>query len=90
MVNHYSGQILFDLITMYLLDTWYYVTEADNLYVTKLSTHEESKHIVRKLARMLIVDSKFIGIGIIHVSTRTNNNVNSNVNSRDFLYKRRK
>ena len=89
MVNHYSGQILIDLITMYLLDTWYHATEADNLYVIKLSTQEESKHIVIKLARMYS-DSTFIGIGKIHVSTRTNNNVNSNVNSRVFLYKRRK
>ena len=52
MVNHYGGQILLDLINMYLLNTWYHVTEADNLYVIKLSTHEESKHIVIKLARM--------------------------------------
>ena len=52
MVNHYGGQILFDLITMYLLDTRYHVTEVGNLYVTKLSTHEESKHIVIKLTWM--------------------------------------
>ena len=52
MVNHYGGQILFDLITMYLLNTWYHVIKADNLYVIKLSTHEESKHIVIKPARM--------------------------------------
>ena len=52
MVNHYSGQILIDLITMYLFNTWYHVTEADNLYVIKLSTHEESKHTVIMIARM--------------------------------------
>ena len=54
MVNHYGGQILIDLITMYLLNTWYHVTKAkaENLYVIKLSTHEESKHIVIKIARM--------------------------------------
>ena len=52
MVNHYGGQILIDLITMYLLNTWYHVTEADNLYVIKLSMHEESKYIVIKIAQM--------------------------------------
>ena len=52
MVNHYGGQILIDLITMYLLNTWYRVTEADILYVIKLSMHEESKHIVIKIAWM--------------------------------------
>ena len=52
MVNHYGGQILIDLITMYFLNTLYHFTEADNLYVIKLSTHEESKHIVIKIARM--------------------------------------
>ena len=47
MVNHYGGQILLDLITMYFLNTWYQLI-ADILYVTKASTHEESKHIVIK------------------------------------------